>query len=224
MDSQMIQEATEQLSSIKRPLRTLTLEELGALEDGEQFDKEMRRSTRQAWKSSANFINLASQLGIGGVFTATSDRHTQGEYVDGTIPYDWSMSAWLRARLNAITEMRSLPVILIDIEQAFPQEGIPKVIAHEIGHHLDHLANGYPKARKPKESFMPAFKRAGFNEYSNDRFDLFSELIGETLGQYIQGHKLNAILRAEVDKVLSKLSTKHRNIIQRFRNKQLRKN
>jgi hypothetical protein len=225
MNSQTIQVAKN--TCVWYPFRIMTREEIQAFgpDTTEEVFEEIRRDSLKAWQSAAEYKHLALQLGTAGVFKAESGRGTQGELLDGdTIPYDWRMSDWLRARLNQKTEMQGEAVILISIEMAFSDEGIPAVIAHEIGHYLDHLANGRQKKRQPREIFIEAFKRAGFREYSDDFSDLFSELIAETLGQYLCGHKLNSVLLAEINKILAKLTRKHKRIIQAFRNRQRKQN
>ena len=197
--------------------RTLTLEEIGELE-GERFDKELRRSARQAWRLCKSYKHLALQLGVKRILATKSKERGQGEYLNGYTPNHWEM-LW---KLSLIIEKLDA-VILIDIEQAISLNGIPETITHEIGHHLDHLANGSPK-RTPSQSFVSAFERAGFHEYLDAFSDHFSELIAETLGQYLRGHKLNSVLLAEVNKVLAKLTRKHQQIIQAFRNKQRKQN
>lgn len=193
----------------------LTLEQIEEL-DGERFDRELRRSVRNAWKSASKYKRLALQLGVGGIFDATAVR--QGEYIYGTLPSDWITSETRRSQIDRITKRNNLPVILINSELAFVEDGIPQVITHEIGHHIDQLANGNPK-RTPSKSFASAFKQAGFHEYTHAWNDLFSELIAEALNQYLRGRKLNAVLLAEVSNVLAKLTRKHQRIIQAFRNK-----
>src|ERR1700722_4770127 len=133
-----------------KSLRMMTVEDLTPMSKEEQRQqhreelRQERRAEREAkreWNSAGDIRRLALELGTAGVFSAQSDRGTQGEYVDGTIPNDWTMSRRLRAKLNYKTEMQNMPVILIDVEQAMPQDGISAVIAHEIGHQIDNLAN-----------------------------------------------------------------------------------
>ncbi len=197
--------------------RILTRDEIGEL-DGEQFDREQKRSVRKAWKDCGDYKRLALRLRVNRVLAKTSKSDRQGEYCDGT-PDGWELSE--RQSLNI---ERNIPIIVIDAVQAFIANGIPAVIAHEIGHHLDHLANDYPKTRKPTKGFIAAFARAGLREYTNERNDLFSELIAETFGQYLRGHKLNGVLLAEVKKVLANLTRKDQRILQDFRNKQTKQN
>jgi hypothetical protein len=216
MDTQTM--PTDIVPTVKRPFRILTPEECEALgpDDSDEILLQAKRQAQREWRSArtGEFKRLALQLGVKRALAKVSKSGEQGEYVNGTPDY-WYMSErshWIIAY--------NPPAIMIDIEEASQNEGIPEVIAHEIGHHLDALANGYPKTRKPKQSFISAFKRAGFHEYADAMSDLFSELIAETLSQYLRGHKLNPVLLTEAKKVVAKLSRRHRQVIQAFRNRQ----
>ena len=177
-------------------------------------ERSAKRGAQREWNSAGDIKHLALQLGVKSILAKKSKKGTQGEYLSGDTPNHWEMP-W---KLSLIIETLD-SVILIDINNAFVEEGIPAVIAHEIGHHINQLANGYQKERKPRQSFIDGFKRAGFREYSNNFSNHFSELIAETLGQYLQGNELNAMLLAEVNKVLAKLTRKHQQTIQSFRDK-----
>jgi hypothetical protein len=209
------------MSAIEYSMRILTPEEFRALGtyDSEEDQRETRREARNAWKLCGDYKRLALQLGVKKVLAETSERQEQGEYIEG-LPDHWTMS---EERRFSFSSRRNSPAILIDIENAISLDGIPEVISHEIGHHIDNLANSDTK-RIPSQSFVSSFKRAGFREYTDWQSDLFSELIAETFGQYLRGHKLNSVLLAEVNKVLVKLTPKQRRIIQAFRNKQSKQN
>jgi hypothetical protein len=184
-------------------------------------DREYKRKVRHGWKSASHYKCLALQLGVGGVFAAPSGSGRAGEYLNGTLPGDWILSERRRAFMNGITEDKDLPVILIDIHQAAGNDGVSQTISHEIGHHIDWLAKEYPrKPRKPTQALISAFNRASFHEYTGEWSDLYSELIAETLGQYLMGHDLNRVLLIKVGKVFGNLTRKHQRIIRRFRNNQ----
>jgi hypothetical protein len=221
----MVQKTKKFTPAKPRPPRILSWEDLEAFgpEDNDEFIRVRRRLARKYWKASENYRRLALQLDTGGVFTATSESGLQGEYINGTLPRDWNMSERCRALRNGITENKDFPIILIDVEQALPQDGVSESIAHEIGHHLDYLANGSNRNRKPKRSFLSTFHRAGFYTCEDDAGSQ-SELIAETLGQYLRGTNLPSVLLAEVTLVLGKLRRGHVKIIQKFRRTQIEKN
>lgn len=196
----------------KKEQRKQRLEEL-------HQERKAKRDAQREWMSADDLKRLATQLGVARVISARSrsGSERQGEYVDGTLCLDWAVSDRFRAIINGITEMKSLPVILINVDVAGAHfSGVRGALAHEIGHHIDYLANGYSKEREPSQRLLTAFHREGFWISP----DSYSELIAETLGQYLGGHKLNSMLLAEVNKVLAKLTRKHQRIIQAFRNRQ----
>ena len=200
-------------------------------------------SVRDLWRSEGTkeFKRLASRLGVSKVIAATSKESEQGEYIFFINPDSWVLPDKRRTFIEAsVTENKNSqgfkPFILIDIKVADYHigEGIPGAIAHEIGHHIFLLANGrkkgWYKARPSKPKFLPAFHREGFQAWPETQ----EEIMAETLGQYLRGHKLNSVLLSEIKHMLaystrrSILSSAYHQsmmkILRNFRRSQIAKN
>lgn len=183
-----------------------------------------KRESLLGWKAADEWKSLASQLRVGGVFAAKSKSGQQGEYepplTNSDNPARFYVDGWkvpiTRIRQIDRSYNKGLPIILIDTLIACKLEGVSNVISHELGHHIDRLANGRYKDMPPKKAFRAAFTSAGLlSEPTHD------EQIAELLGAYLRGHELNIVLLAEVRKVLAKLPRSKAKLINEFRRNQI---
>jgi hypothetical protein len=179
----------------------------------------MRREALREFRACCDLKLLADRLGVAKIITASSTG-AEGQYLQpdsSTWPTfgDWDLSERRTAHINGITSGKNKAVILIDVLQAHlgERKGVPAVLAHEIGHHIDYLAHGKFTDFAPKQRFLSAFKRAGF--YANPITQC--EFIAETLGNYLLGTQLPATLLAEVKQTLDKLSREYLIFINEFR-------
>lgn len=213
----------EQLSKTKEQRKT---ERRQQKQEARKDARECKKLEQQAWKeweTADDFRRLASKLGVGGLFAAISTTGVFGQYVvAGDDLNDWRLSKRRKPRLARIV-VRNIPIIMIDVsESIFLGRGVRSVIAHEIGHHIDRFANGKFDFRTATKRIHAAFEKAGLWRNGSDG-DAYSEHIAETLGAYLRGHELNAVLLAEVGKILGKLPHSKAKLINEFRRAQIRR-
>lgn len=184
-----------------------------------QKSMSIKHDPRREWNSpqTRDFKRLASQLGAK-VYAATSRPNKQGEYILFLNPDPWILPNKRRAFIEACVKRNksgngTQAIILIDTKEADNaiQDGIAGTIAHEIGHHIFMVVNGrknnWDKERSPKQTVLAAFHREGFRASPETE----EEIVAETLGQYLRGHKLNPVLLSKVKETLS--INRRRNIL-----------
>lgn len=195
-------------------------------QEAREAARECKKLEQQAWKeweAADDFRRLALKLGVGGIFAAISTTGVFGQYVaagDANALSNWRLSKCRKARLARVV-VRNIPIIMIDVPgSTFLERGVLNVIAHETGHHIDHVANGKFDFRTATKRIHAAFEKACLWRNGSDG-DAYSEHIAETLGAYLRGHELNAVLLAEVRKVLAKLPRSKARLINEFRRAQI---
>jgi hypothetical protein len=98
------------------------------------------------------------------------------------------------------------PVILVDIYASF-EVGACRLLAHEIGHHIEQLARvPYQEQSSPITKTMRQYFRGPGDEYfSQNR----SEINSEVMAAYLTEPKIKVCVRRHCDKILKRLDVEN---------------
>jgi hypothetical protein len=121
---------------------------------------------------------------------------------------DWQVTDVQRNKILASKK----PVILVTHDML--------CLDHEIGHHITDTAywDGFGDQESLEgTTLLAAFTRNGLKARLNDR----SEVMAESLGQYLRGAKLNQILLRACERVLNEMPKPQARRIRKFRERSL---